>query len=59
MYKQCNSGNSTNQYAAKTAALGVVQRKKFKKFEITMEVGGWVQVSIGILLLLKIIPKYL
>ena len=26
--------------------LGVLQRKKFKKSEITMEVGGWVQVSL-------------
>ena len=30
--------------------LGAVQRKKFKKSEITMEVGGWVQVSLRIFL---------
>ena len=28
---------------------GLCKEKKFKKSEITMEVGGWVQVSLGIL----------
>ena len=27
--------------------LGALQRKKRKKSKITMEVGGWVQVSLG------------
>ena len=31
--------------------LGAVQGKKFKKSENTMEVGGWVQVSLGIFFL--------
>ena len=26
---------------------GALQRKKFNKSEVTMEMGGWVQVSIG------------
>ena len=34
------------------------RNKKFQKSEITMEVGGWVQVSLGIFFG-KIIPKYL
>ena len=36
---------------------GALQRFFFQKSEITMEVGGWVQVSLRILLLLKIVPK--
>ena len=39
------------------AHLGALQRKKFKKSEITMEVGGWVQVSLGFLCVWKIVPK--
>ena len=35
---------------------GVYKEKKFKS-EIAMEVGGWVQVSLGILLLLENRPK--
>ena len=31
--------------------LGAVQRKQFQKSEITMEVGGWVQVSLGFFVL--------
>ena len=41
--------------------LGALQRNPFfQKSEFTMEVGGWVQVSLGIFLLCwKIIPFYL
>ena len=34
-----------------------LQRKKFQKSEITMEVGGWVQVSLGILFAGKSSPN--
>ena len=34
--------------AFREPGLGAVQRKKFKKSENTMEVGWWVQVSLGI-----------
>ena len=47
VFKQKKEGNHV---------LGAVQRKNSKKSEITMEVGGWVQVSLGFFL--KIIPKY-
>ena len=40
-----------------TATLGALQRKENStKSEITMEVGGWVQVSLGFFFW-KIIPK--
>ena len=35
---------------------GLCKEKKFKKSEITMEVGGWVQVSLGFCCW-KIVPK--
>ena len=37
--------------------LGSLQRKKFQKSEYTMEVGGCVQVSLGIFFWSKNIPK--
>ena len=36
---------------------GFAKKNKFQKSEITMIVGGWVLVSLGILLLLKNRPK--
>ena len=45
-----------DQETIKGTALGALKRKKFKKSEITMEVGGWVQVSLGFVFG-KIIPK--
>ena len=38
-------------YDIANSSLGALQRKKFQKSEFTMEVGGWVQVSLGIFLL--------
>ena len=35
------------------SCLGALQRKKFTKSEITMEVRGWVQVSLGIYFLVE------
>ena len=36
---------------------GLCKEKTFQKSEITMEVGGWVQVSLGIFFVWKIVPK--
>ena len=36
--------------------LGALERKKFQKSEVTMEVGGWAEVSLGFFLW-KILPK--
>ena len=47
----------TKKDGCKGLGLGTVQRKKFQNSEITIEVGGWVQVSLGILLLLEKHPK--
>ena len=37
------------QFVVGSGSLGALQRKKFKKSEMTMEVGGWVQDSLGII----------
>ena len=36
---------------------GLCKEKKFQKSEITMEVGGWVQVSLGIFVCVENRPK--
>ena len=41
----------------KPTFLGAVQRIFFFKSEIPMEVGGWVQVSLGIFIFLENYPK--
>ena len=44
------AGTQSGEKMTQRARLGDLQRKKkFQKSEITMEVGGWVQVSLGIL----------
>ena len=46
------------QQAYHTESMGEsLQRKKFPKSEITVEVGGWVQVSLGSFFVWKIVPK--
>ena len=42
--------------AEEASTKGLCKEKKFQKSEITMEVGGWVQVSLWIFLW-KIVPK--
>ena len=44
------------QHTVEPTPRGFANNKNSKKSEITMEVGGWVQVSLGILLW-KIVPK--
>ena len=43
--------NRTEKHLVKVELhIGALQRKKFKKSEFSMEMGGWVQVSLGIFL---------
>ena len=59
-YRQFGTGNVALHEAALNGNLECVQvigfsKKKFQKSKFTMKVGGWVQVSLGFLLLVIMI----